>query len=84
MVKLISSKFETSSVNLLKVNSLAEISTSGEGETTALQNSLLLMIYIKRILLTRGLFRDFVFKAVIFCSVILRFYFVIRKQIRFF
>ena len=47
-----------------------QISTSGGGETATLRNSLLL-IYIKRAVLTRGLFSGTVFKSTILCSVTL-------------
>ena len=64
-------------MNLLKVNSFTgmfyRFSVQGEETVTGkqLQNSLLLMIYIRRSLLTRRLFLETVFKATIFCSVAL-------------
>ena len=75
--KFIPSKVEVAVVNLLKVNSFTgmfyRFSAQGEETVTGkqLQNSLLLMIYIRRSLLTRRLFLETVFKATIFCSVAL-------------
>ena len=63
------------SPNLLKVNSFKgiflQIFTSSGGEAVRLQNILLLVIYIKRTLPARGVLRDIVFKATVFCSVTL-------------
>ena len=64
-------------MNLLKVNLFTGIfyrfSPQDEETVTGeqLQNRLFLMIYIKRSVLTRRMFRETVFKATIFCSVTL-------------